>query len=378
MSHPPRPVNGRLITWPLTNTLRFSYPENLLSELLPEVGPYLSDLATMYRGEKNYIKKAKKYIRRRTDAMLYIMKNYPADFNMVVYTEVDRVSHFAYAGFGEELKQAYIAIDEALGQILNQLPEDMVLAVVSDHGFTDGKWDFHIHDFLREQGWLDYKPGVDDESWALNKLDWNRTICYMPAPGCYGLNFNLKGRQKYGIVERDEYHHLFEQVKEQLLFLKTPDGLPLFKEVLTSSEVYPGPYSCNAPDLIMIPYDYGNMIQMSSSPIEGEYFVKGSQAGYHRREGIFILKSPVVKPGKYESLRLIDVLPNLFYASSWDLPHHFDGKVIFELFHESWNAQHSIRKVGQSDYSFYGSSSTDYTEEEKKLIEKRLRDLGYL
>ncbi|KMQ32174.1 alkaline phosphatase family protein [Bacillus cereus] len=379
MTHPPRPVNGCLITWPLTNTLRFSFPPNLLTEISRDVGPYLSDLATMYKGEPDYIKKAEQYIERKTETMIHLLKHYAGDFSMVVFTEVDRVSHYDFAGFGTDLEKAYIRIDEAIGRIRRELPEETVFAVVSDHGFTEGKWDFYVHGWLEERGLLHYKDTASDNSWYLKEVDMRQTICYMPAPGSYALNINLKGRETLGIVEPSEFSSICERLREELQEVLTPDGKPMFQDVKLGSEVYAGECVEKAPDLVMIPYDYGNMVQ-HIRPIK-KVFEKSSQKGLHRREGIFLLDAQGVMAGSYKTIMEIeDVFPTILYAAGYPIPEYLDGEIRAEFFDSTWIETHRPLKLGENGVTAKEVPVTNdgYSEEEKTLIEQRLRDMGYL
>jgi predicted AlkP superfamily phosphohydrolase/phosphomutase len=381
MTHPPRPVNGNLITWPLTNTLRFSYPDHLIRDMVKEVGPYLSDLATMYRGEPDYLDKARKYIRMRTKTLLYLQERHPADFNMVVFTEIDRVSHNDFGMEENALLECYRAINEALGEVMERFgTEDRVFCVVSDHGFVKSKADFYIHEFLRDQGFLAFKPDSGDgrSGWYLNDIDWSRTICYMPSPGSYSLNVNLAGRQRQGTVPPERFCGVLEELRAKLLEVRTPDGRPLLKDAVPGREIYTGGKADRAADLVLIPHDYGYMVLPYRSP-NGEWFCPAEQNGYHGLKGVFILSAPGVSPGLKPGMPMVDALPQVLYAAGQAIPDHLDGEVRLSLFGDDWKRDRPptflhLPHVSESR----GGPGESYTEEEKKSVEDRLRALGYL
>jgi hypothetical protein len=93
MSHPQRKLPGYQITWPLSNTLRYCEPPALLGELAQAGAHFQSDLATMYRGEPDYIETALQNIEARVRSITQLLRNQPVDLVMLVLTEVDRVCH---------------------------------------------------------------------------------------------------------------------------------------------------------------------------------------------------------------------------------------------------------------------------------------------
>jgi predicted AlkP superfamily phosphohydrolase/phosphomutase len=50
MTYPLKAVNGFIITWPLSNTLRYAYPNDILFEIAKYGGHFASDLSIMYDG----------------------------------------------------------------------------------------------------------------------------------------------------------------------------------------------------------------------------------------------------------------------------------------------------------------------------------------
>ena len=144
MTHPPKEVNGYLLTWPLSNTLQYCYPADLIKEIAQHQGHYVSDLVTMYKGDINYINEALDITRKRLQTIKFLIKNKPVDFLMAVFTEIDRVSHFYWHFMDNKdcdiflrnaIRDIYIETDRVLGEILELLDEETILMVYSDHGF---------------------------------------------------------------------------------------------------------------------------------------------------------------------------------------------------------------------------------------------------
>lgn len=419
MTHPPCPMDGYIITWPLSNTLRYSYPESLLSEIAVQGGHYLPDISIMCHGEKEYVEKAVNITQKRVQTVKYLLKTYEWDFMMAVFPEVDRISHFYWHFWDEnsveycpsaskEEKNAivdmYRATDKALSEVLSILPEDTLLLVMSDHGFGAGEYNFNVQTFLMDKGFLFAKAwGYDTESttdqggsWFTYskegteyEVDWTKTKAYMAAPGSYGVNINLKGRQRDGIVSREEFENVRTQVLEQLMTVRHPvSNEPIFREVVRSEDVYKGKFNKGAPDLILIPYDYGIMVNHNVVP--GKWFSSPEQKGMHRQEGLIIAAGPGVKKNNLiHNAKLEDIFATVLNHFGLTVPDSSEGQVL-QIYYGQTEADKSSDKIMKNSIKYSNieesegscpeekQSESSYSEDEQSEIEERLKSLGYL
>lgn len=400
MTHPPKKIDGFMISWPLSKTLRYSYPEDLLREIAKAGGHYLADLFVMFGGDLTYIKKALKITKKRIKTVKFLLEKYPVDFFMIVFPEVDRISHYYWHFFDKkspeyidsskvEMKKAleiiYIAVDQALGEILSYINEDCSITILSDHGFGPGLIDFHVQNFLLENGFLKLKKITREEfllqkgSWFIFEkrgnfytVDWARTLAYMAAPGSYGVNINLEGRQKNGIVNQQEYKKVKRKIIKAIEKVKHPQNNErLFKVV--ENNIYVGAAAKKAPDLILIPYDYGVMVHHNF--IKKGMFSRPEQKGMHRENGIFIMKGQNVVPGKIEGARIEDIVPSVLYSSGIKIPKYIEGKIL-PVFSRSFQVNHPT--VKQDWKKIKRKKEHSYSSQEQKEVEKRLQALGYL
>ena len=83
-----------MMTWPLSNTLRYSYPDHLLLDIAEHNGHYASDLNLMYTGDDSYIEKSLEVTRKRLQAAKYLIKEKEWELLVCVFTEIDRISHY--------------------------------------------------------------------------------------------------------------------------------------------------------------------------------------------------------------------------------------------------------------------------------------------
>ncbi|MHB1392542.1 MAG: alkaline phosphatase family protein [Clostridia bacterium] len=412
MSHPPSKLDGFIITWPLSNTLRYSYPEDLLIKIAKNGGHYANDLTTMCDGKEDYIDRAIQITKKRVKTVQYLLKNSEWDFFSVVFTEIDRVSHFYWHYMDKKspeyccevenkLKTAvediYAETDLALGEIMEFLPEDVMIIVLSDHGFGTGYMNFYVQSYLMDIGALkvynveselpDQYDGtfreINSNSWMefsdgnrRCSVDWSKTIAYMAAPGSYGININLKGRQVFGIVAHEDYDRTRDMLIDQLYEIKNPKtGNRLFKKIAKREEVYYGDRVSGAPDLVLIPESYGIMVHHNIVP--GQIFGNPEQKGMHRNEGVFIIHGGGLQGlDRSKDAHIEDITPTILKYYNIAIPPYMDGKPLCSFENE---CRTQGKEYGAPVLQDTKTSSEDaYKSDELDEIKDRLKSLGYL
>lgn len=84
----------------------------------------------------------------------------------------------------------------------------------------------------------------------LSGIDWARTRAFVhPADNQGYIRFNLRGREREGIVDPDEAGALAEEIDAGLRTFRDPDGEPAVAEVVRVPELYPGERADRLPDL---------------------------------------------------------------------------------------------------------------------------------
>ncbi|HZE81280.1 MAG TPA: alkaline phosphatase family protein [Candidatus Polarisedimenticolia bacterium] len=393
MSHPAVPLPGYQITWPLKQTTNYSNPQHLLADLAHNECYFRSDLATMYRGDLNYIDHALKFVPERMRAARYLLENWNADVFAIVLTEADRVCHHywqfsdpthplyepdAPLRYKEAIRIILRLIDQELSETLKLLPEDSSVIVVSDHGFGPGHRSLAANTILKNAGYLGLMSGsagsADTASWFTedgSTIDWEKTRAYMPVPGSYGLNVNLRGRQVNGTVDSQDYDRILNEVTEIFRPIRIPEtGKPAFRSILRREEAYPGPMMEQAPDLLLIPADERLMV----TPSFGQEWTWSYQTGLHRHEGMWMHRSPKIKSGRLSHrTRLIDVLPTLFEDMGFDTADAFQGQPISSVF------SHQAARSSSEAWIPSGTAGSDVEEEfEAADLTERLKAMGYL
>ncbi len=189
------------------------------------------------------------------------------DWDLLIWvsTAPDRVSHMFYrlidpqhprydaaaaAEHGDAIEREYVRMDETIGAVLPQLRPNDTLLVLSDHGFHDYRRGLHVNQWLRQQGLLTLRGGAEGSTreWLVD-VDWSQTKAY--ALGTGQIYFNLRGRERDGIVSEDEVAALTTRIREGLIALRDTEreNAPVVTQVYVGREVFTGGRASDAPDL---------------------------------------------------------------------------------------------------------------------------------
>ena len=183
-------------------------------------------------------------------------------------------------------------IDLLIGELLNKLPDDMALMLLSDHGFTTLHKEVYLNCWLKQQGWLQF---LNDPAQSLKDMH-PQSLAYSLYPG--RIYLNVQGREARGWVSPGvEYEQQRDIIRRTLLEWRDEKGQPIIKEVLTMNELYgsgsqfsiaqkiPEPHP-QLPDLIAVAYEgfdlKGNLSSRS-------LFDKTVFNGMHTFDDAFIL-----------------------------------------------------------------------------------------
>jgi hypothetical protein len=288
------------------------------------------------------------------------------------------------------IEATYAAIDAAFAELLSLVDDDCTVMVVSDHGFGPGTRALRIHHLLAEAGFCTARRAAGDD--YLADIDWERTLAYMPTPGSFGLNLNLRGRQSRGLVDPAERAAVEAALIDYLGSLRDPQGGgPLFAAVLPAERAYAGPYAGRAPDLLLVPNDPALMLQPDR---DGPTWDRPAQLGLHRMEGIWMLRGPgaPARPAR-RALGAEHVAGLLAQAlglgEAWPAPAGADAAdalIAAGLPVDAWSTRRdppplwsiSTEPVGDEDHILADERPTTVAPVTDQIVFERLRAMGYL
>jgi predicted AlkP superfamily phosphohydrolase/phosphomutase len=113
------------------------------------------------------------------------------------------------------VEDLYVGLDRIVGQTLDRMTPDMMLVIMSDHGFTSWRRTFHLNSWLEQNGYLTVMDPARRAEPMFGNVDWSKTRAY--GLGLNGLYLNLAGREKSGIVPAARREALRAEIEAKLL-----------------------------------------------------------------------------------------------------------------------------------------------------------------
>jgi predicted AlkP superfamily phosphohydrolase/phosphomutase len=231
-----------------------------------------------------------------------------------------------YRGVIEEL---YQRMDALVGRVMDRLDDQSVLIVMSDHGFKSFRRGINLNSWLHQHGYLTLREGTESREWFEN-VDWEKTRAY--AVGLGGLYINAKHREAKGVVNPGpESEALKRELIEKLTGLRDEEaGGVAIQQVFDRALLYTGPYTENAPDLI-IGYNAGYRASWDAviGKVSGRIFEdnRKSWSGDHCIDaslvpGVLFCNRPILR----DSPHIMDIAPTTLHLFGLEVPRYMDGK----------------------------------------------------
>jgi len=239
-----------------------------------------------------------------------------------------------YAGWMERL---YQQTDRYLGKMLHYLDEGWTIIVTSDHAQVAPKYmPPAIGDMSGLNAGLMKELGYtvlakDENGNELKKVDWSKTRAV--AIQGNDIFINLKGREKYGIVDPEDQYELEEQIMTDLYGYKHPDtGKRVIALALRNRDAillgYGGPTAGDICFWVAEGYNYDHCDGLSVT--YGEASTSLSP--------IFVAAGPGLKQGFVTDrvIRQVDVAPTMCYLAGVRMPAQCEGSVIYQILEEEF------------------------------------------
>ncbi len=289
--------------------------------------------------ERLFLKQTYDIQQEREQLFLESSKRIRKGFCVTVFDLLDRVQHCFYDCSEKEpeqpssqIEEAYIHLDNLVGKVMQNTGKNDFVAVMSDHGFTAFKTGVNINAWLKQKGYLKEEEDESDGNY-FSKVNWSQTKAY--AAGLAGIYLNLKGRESRGIVSDEKRPVLKREIENALKSLEDPEtGQRVVREIYDSDAAYTGPYSSNAPDLIVgFEKNYRVSWGCATGNTSGPVFEKNVKqwSGDHCMDrdvvpGVFFcnrrLKEKELRP------HIQDIAPTVLNLFGINPPSYMDGKTI--------------------------------------------------
>ena len=254
---PPQRNIQRMVSGFLSRDVETAAHPTSFARRLQELGYRIDvDAQLGHQADKTaFVADAQETLEARKRAFLEYIKKDDWDLFFGVFMTTDRINHFLFEDYehdGEyrdEFLSFYQQLDDAIGELIQALPDEVTTILASDHGFTTLSYEVHCNRWLADMGLLSFQssdhaalPDIADE-----------TVAYSLIPGRFYLN--LDGREPRGTVPREAYADRIEQLQDELEALCGPDGEPVIDRVVLGKEIYAGDHDVIAPDVVALPCD---------------------------------------------------------------------------------------------------------------------------
>ncbi len=425
VTHPPREIAGAVLPGYTAPENPTCHPEGLLDDVRNEIGGYRV-YAPRNLPEDASIEWYRRLARMRGEAFRYLTDRFDPEFGFVQFQSTDTVFH-DYPGRDDIVRTVYEAVDEQIGEILDACdPDTVVVASDHGIGEYTG-YEFRVNDFLHEAGYVETVRGDGGmPSWstiandqlhrgeddsprqqgiaerglslaakvgitsqrlgaileragldefvarrvpdnliraATEQVDFANSAAYMRDRIECGVRINLEGREPDGVVPPEQYDVVRSELIEALRGVRTPDGAPVFEEVVPREAYFTGPHSDDAVDVVCVPADFN---QFLSAQLRGQQFGTPQEPWNHKLDGIFAASGAGIDAdADCSDGHLFDVAPTILATMGVPASDRMDGHVL-----------PVVESAGEQSYPACNAGETVETDDER--VETRLADLGYI
>ena len=264
------------------------YPKSLIPQL-QELGYCLDvDSAKAHSSMELFLSDLDKTLDARIKAYRHLWNNVDWQTFMLVFTGTDRLMHFLWEAYEDEkhkyhnvFLEHFTKIDEVIGEISDQLKDNDLLVMLSDHGFEGLDYDVHISHVLKEEGFLQFK---DHQDVALNNINQDTKAFVLDPARIY---LNLKGKYPCGTVTTSEGEDVLCQLEGLFASLEI-NGRKVVRDIYRKHQIFSGPYLDEAPDLVLVANDGFNLRGDINAQ---QLFDKGIFTGKHTQDTAFLAVS---------------------------------------------------------------------------------------
>lgn len=340
-------------------------------------------------------------VKKKTEVVRWLMANEEWDLLLVVFGECHPAGHYfwhyqdvAYVAHPERCEEAlrtalrdvYIALDEAIGELCAEAGGDTTVFVVSGDGMGPNYSGSHIlGDLLTRMRLMNEPVGGEPRApaeqaasgaaprgllsrlrgmvpkefraavsknllprwvneklslhWKTADINWARTRAFLIDNANEGyVRINLKGREPQGIVEPGrEYERLCTTLVDTARSLSNPaNGRQAACAVHKTDELYAGPCRPSMPDVII---NWEPEAQVTTALATLDYGVAGATqpgfavspyySGNHRPNAFMVAVGPAIRSGAVlEEASVLDLAPTILAHFGVPPAGHMQGKVL--------------------------------------------------
>ncbi|MBN2105753.1 alkaline phosphatase family protein [bacterium] len=431
VTYPAKPVNGLLVTSILTPYFDeyCTYPKEFKYELIEKYPDYKFEINLLEEDLNQWLNESFESIEIREKFFLDVIEKREWDLFFAVFTESDRIQHRFWAcidenhprhseflkKYGNPIYRLYERLDIILGRLLDKIDKKTTnVFIVSDHGFGPCYQSFNIQKWLYDHGYLYYNEN-ELKRWLKIHVPQNILQLLQRINNKYRVrkslsdhdsDINMNNQKKMLDIENSIsalHHHIdwsrtrafytqesgirivsnnkekiIEDIINRLKSQEYATGKSVFNQIDQRERLYWGEQTENIPDIVTIINHDISLLHKRKNPYSISLTNK-LNTGDHQYDGIFIGWGNIIKRNNESNdMDIMDVASNILYALGVPLTKDMDGKIHLSFFKEFYNKQkrnHIEHRKGLSKKDALVSSKRS---EDEKIVEERLKALGYL
>jgi predicted dehydrogenase/predicted AlkP superfamily phosphohydrolase/phosphomutase len=399
-------------------------PDSVKREMEKKFGPYPAEDhskvgMTPPPDPQGFHRRILKAVEKKTQVLRWLMDKEDWDFFLVVFGESHSAGHYfwhyhdeSYIAHSKDkpgttaLRDVYIALDKAIGEILQNASKDTTVILTSGDGMGPNYSGSHIlNDLLGRMKLFNNIPGGANGGagnvagntravksdlmstmrnmipksfratvsrvllprslneklslhWKTAGISWQHTRAFLieNANEAY-IRINLKGREPQGTVEPGkEYEDLCEELYQTVKSATNPaNGKPAAHAVCKTDELYDGPCRSHMPDIII---NWDDDAKVTTELLTEKYgLARSTQPGYalppyytgnHRPNAFAIAMGPEVPRGNMlDGASILDLAPTILTHFGITPPDYMQGKVLNQLSERAYPIADEYRLLAQ-------------------------------
>jgi len=342
-------------------------------------------------------------VAKKTQVVKWLMDKEDWDFFLVVFGESHPAGHYfwhyhdeSYIAHSKEqpgqsaLRDVYIALDKAIGDILKGVDDATTVFLVSGDGMGPNYSGSHIlNDLLTRMKLFNNIPSTANDAagkeagkpraakadlvstvrnmipkslrvavsrallprsvneklslrWKTAGISWGHTRAFLIENANEGyIRINLKGREPQGVVEPGkEYEDLCEDLYQTVKSATNPaNGACAAHTVYKTDDIYDGPCRSHMPDIII---NWNDDAKVTTELLTEKYgLARSAEPGYalapyytgnHRPNAFAVALGPEIPRGIIlEGTSILDLAPTILTYFGITPPDYLDGKVLTTL-----------------------------------------------
>jgi predicted AlkP superfamily phosphohydrolase/phosphomutase len=386
-TYPPYPVNGFMVSgFPTPPGKVWAYPKDVMKRLDQAVKGYEIDVpltkpSEMRGGEEAYLAQVERLHAKSVESAKLLLEWFKPDLFFMTFQGIDMVQHdFSRymdqpgSDYSNVVRDWYIRLDQAVGELREFTTPQTYLLALSDHGSMPITTSFHVNEYLRSRGVLTVKNISEKKSREIytplrkmilrtlppnaikavyrltpdrlahkltvsaqhertltrlvNSIDWNNTKAFSTGGPQAAIYINSQNYDGGSLQNPDQRAELVESLESMLGDLTHPSTGEKIRAVYHRREdTFQGPYQMEAPDLAVELFAKDEKIHINITLGSGEIWSFAPHlSSEHVREGFWCMIGPRVPEGLRLDASILDLAPTLQSMMGLKVSQDVDGK----------------------------------------------------